>query len=425
MLGAAADAVAAALGGLDDWGPAGTRPGQYRSDIAADEAAVAILSDAGFGVLSEESGLHDAERPLLAVVDPLDGSTNAARGLPWFATSICVLDSDGPLAAVVVNQANGVRYDAIRAGGARRDGRPIPRRRPRRSVGRSCACPGIRRAISVGASTGRSAPPPSTSAPSPRGLSTPTSTASTARTVHGTTWAGTSSVSRRGRTSSTPSAMSSSCAPTAKGARPSRLHRAASSGTARRPRPGRPCRSRPAAAGPVGAPDAPATPRGSAAARPLAGAGSPTRPAGTAAEPVLRPGSLLFPMTADSPLELLMEVQQNDIELDQLLHRRANLPERTELKAVEARLASPGERAAQMRSERGALADRETSLESEIESLTLTHLPIENRLFHGDATAFRDQQAMAEEVKSLEHRRRGLEDRDLELMEEAETADPV
>jgi myo-inositol-1(or 4)-monophosphatase len=125
VLGAAADAVAAALGSLDDWGPAGTRPGQYRSDIAADEAAIGILSGAGFGVLSEESGLHDADRPLLAVLDPLDGSTNAARGLPWFATSICVLDSEGPLAALVVNQANGVRYDAIRGGGARRDGRPI------------------------------------------------------------------------------------------------------------------------------------------------------------------------------------------------------------------------------------------------------------------------------------------------------------
>jgi myo-inositol-1(or 4)-monophosphatase len=125
VLDAAVDAVTVALGRLDDWGPAGTRPGQYRSDIAADEAAVAVLSDAGLGVLSEESGLHDADRLLLAVVDPLDGSSNAARGLPWFATSICVLDAEGPLAALVVNQATRVRYDAIRAGGARRDGRPI------------------------------------------------------------------------------------------------------------------------------------------------------------------------------------------------------------------------------------------------------------------------------------------------------------
>jgi myo-inositol-1(or 4)-monophosphatase len=122
---AAAAAVRAALSALDDWGPAGTRPGQYRSDIVADEACLQILAAAGLGVLSEESGLHDGGRALVAVVDPVDGSTNAARGLPWFATSICVLDSRGPLAAVVVNQASGVRYDAYRGAGSRRDGLPI------------------------------------------------------------------------------------------------------------------------------------------------------------------------------------------------------------------------------------------------------------------------------------------------------------
>ena len=42
--------------GLDDWGLAGTRRGQYRSDLVADEAAVRVLTAAGLGVLSEESG---------------------------------------------------------------------------------------------------------------------------------------------------------------------------------------------------------------------------------------------------------------------------------------------------------------------------------------------------------------------------------
>lgn len=125
VLHAAAEAVAAVLGALDDWGPAGTRAGQYRSDLAADAAAVAVLHAAGLGVLSEESGLHDPDRALLAVVDPLDGSTNAARRIPWYATSICVLDADGPRASVVVNQASGIRYEAFRGGGARRDGVPI------------------------------------------------------------------------------------------------------------------------------------------------------------------------------------------------------------------------------------------------------------------------------------------------------------
>lgn len=125
VLHEAAAAVRGALDGLDDWGLAGTRPGQYRSDLAADEAALAVLDRAGLGVLSEESGVQWADRDLFCVVDPVDGSTNASRGIPWFATSLCVLDPDGPLAAVVVNQATGTRFEAVRGGGARRDGRPI------------------------------------------------------------------------------------------------------------------------------------------------------------------------------------------------------------------------------------------------------------------------------------------------------------
>lgn len=125
LLDEAAKAVAAALGALDDWGLAGTRPGQYRSDLAADEAAVAVLTDAGVGVLSEESGRHGADRPVTVVLDPLDGSTNASRGIPWYATSLCAVDGDGPLAALVVNLATGTRYEARRGEGATRDGRPI------------------------------------------------------------------------------------------------------------------------------------------------------------------------------------------------------------------------------------------------------------------------------------------------------------
>jgi fructose-1,6-bisphosphatase/inositol monophosphatase family enzyme len=118
-------AVARSLEGLQDWGLAGTRDGQYRSDLVADEAALGVIRRSGMGALSEESGVHDADRPIWVVLDPVDGSTNAARGLPWWATSACALDADGPVAAVVANQATGVRFEATRGGGARRDGQVI------------------------------------------------------------------------------------------------------------------------------------------------------------------------------------------------------------------------------------------------------------------------------------------------------------
>ena len=121
----AATAVASALRGLEDWGHSGRRPDQYKSDVVADAAALEVLDRAGFGAFSEESGLHHPERAIRVVIDPVDGSTNASRGLPWWATSLCALDRDGPLAAVVVNQASGVRFEAIRGGGARADGEPM------------------------------------------------------------------------------------------------------------------------------------------------------------------------------------------------------------------------------------------------------------------------------------------------------------
>ena len=126
MLGVLDDAVQAirqALDGLGDWGLAGTRPGQYHLDLAADGAALPILHGAGFAVLSEESGMTgESTSRFLAVIDPVDGSTNAHRKIPFYATSICVLDAEGPLVGLVVNLATGTRYAAVRGGGADRDG---------------------------------------------------------------------------------------------------------------------------------------------------------------------------------------------------------------------------------------------------------------------------------------------------------------
>lgn len=125
LLRGTADAIAATVGALDDRGPAGTRPGQYRTDLAADRVARDRLLAAGVGLLSEESGTHHPDRPVVVVVDPVDGSTNASRGLPWYATSLCAVDDDGPRAAVVLNLATGARFEAARGGGATLDGRTI------------------------------------------------------------------------------------------------------------------------------------------------------------------------------------------------------------------------------------------------------------------------------------------------------------
>ena len=175
LLVAAAGAVRVALDGLEDWGPAGTRPGQYRLDLAADDAALQVLRGGGLAVLSEESGLSPG-RPgsMLAVLDPVDGSTNAHLGLPFYATSICVVDQEGPRVGLVLNQATGNRYEAIRGQGARGAGLPIGGSGAS-SIGEAViGISGFPTGIRDGRSSGRWGLLPSSCARSPTGLSTGT-----------------------------------------------------------------------------------------------------------------------------------------------------------------------------------------------------------------------------------------------------------
>jgi myo-inositol-1(or 4)-monophosphatase len=128
VLDEAAGAVGAALADVADRGligAGGAHSGQHHTDVVADAAALPVLTGAGLGVLSEESGLTDGDRDVLVVLDPLDGSTNCRQGIPWFAASLCALDREGARASVVVNLATGTHHRAVRGQGAERDGRRI------------------------------------------------------------------------------------------------------------------------------------------------------------------------------------------------------------------------------------------------------------------------------------------------------------
>lgn len=114
------------LADLSDWGWSGGRSDQYQHDVVADELFVPQLLDAGLRVLTEESGIS-GEGEITVVIDPVDGSTNASQGLPWYATSLCAVDDRGPLVALVSNLASGQTYRAIRGEGAEVDsGELIP-----------------------------------------------------------------------------------------------------------------------------------------------------------------------------------------------------------------------------------------------------------------------------------------------------------
>lgn len=106
----------AALAAADRDAP-GTIPGQYAFDLDADDEVASRLKAIGCNVLSEESGWTDRGSTDTVVVDPVDGSTNASRGLGWWATSLCLIRDGEPVLALVRQQAAGVSILAIEGGG--------------------------------------------------------------------------------------------------------------------------------------------------------------------------------------------------------------------------------------------------------------------------------------------------------------------
>jgi myo-inositol-1(or 4)-monophosphatase len=105
-------------------GLSGQRESQYFLDVAADEVALRVLGGAGMRVVSEESGVTGSGE-LTVVVDPIDGSTNCDRGIPFYATSLAVMRGQELVAGLVMNQATGAVFEAQKGGGATRDGETI------------------------------------------------------------------------------------------------------------------------------------------------------------------------------------------------------------------------------------------------------------------------------------------------------------
>ncbi|MEI6744305.1 MAG: inositol monophosphatase family protein, partial [bacterium] len=125
---------------ITDWSFSGAVSGQYRADLSVNDAVLGAFSGFGCGVLSEESGAtgtvptspSELGEGLVIVVDPIDGSTNASRGIPWYATALCAVDQHGPRVAVVAQLcAPHVEYVAIRGKGAWRNGLALTARSER------------------------------------------------------------------------------------------------------------------------------------------------------------------------------------------------------------------------------------------------------------------------------------------------------
>jgi len=105
------------------------------ADLAAEKAIVAVLEEheVSFTLVSEESGVKEYGRNALecfVTCDPIDGTTNLVRGVPFYATSIAVSAEpflDKVYAGLVADLFHDVTYVAELGKGAFRDGlRVVP-----------------------------------------------------------------------------------------------------------------------------------------------------------------------------------------------------------------------------------------------------------------------------------------------------------
>lgn len=91
------------------------------ADHAAEEIILSRLSAEipNATIVAEESGESVGTGKLRLYVDPLDGTTNYAGGLPHFAVSIGAVDGDGLIAGVVCDPMREETFSATRGQGAR------------------------------------------------------------------------------------------------------------------------------------------------------------------------------------------------------------------------------------------------------------------------------------------------------------------
>lgn len=124
-----------------------------------------------------------------------------------------------------------------------------------------------------------------------------------------------------------------------------------------------------------------------------------------------------------SSLEDLLAVQALDTTLDQLRHRRTNLPERAELKDVESKRMALESELTTAVAARDEVAGRQANFEKDIAASEARIVEIDKRIYSGEVTASRDLEAMTKEIASIRTRVSTLEDHALEAMDEREPLD--
>jgi myo-inositol-1(or 4)-monophosphatase len=99
---------------------------KWAEDIVIEALERVHRGGASFSLVSEETGIRKfGEGRTTVLVDPIDGSNNAKNGVPFFSTSIALLEGDrlaDRALGYVVNLAVGDEFWSVRGGGAYKNG---------------------------------------------------------------------------------------------------------------------------------------------------------------------------------------------------------------------------------------------------------------------------------------------------------------
>jgi predicted nucleic acid-binding Zn-ribbon protein len=121
----------------------------------------------------------------------------------------------------------------------------------------------------------------------------------------------------------------------------------------------------------------------------------------------------------------LLDLQALDSALDRLAHRRRTLPELAEMQRLEALVAARHDDLVRAQTEASDLAREAAKFEEEIEQVRTRHHRNDQRMASGAITVAKQLQEMEHENATLARRQSELEDRELEVMEKAETVQAV
>jgi myo-inositol-1(or 4)-monophosphatase len=90
------------------------------ADLTAQREIIQVITERfpDHAILAEEGRGDVADGPVTWLVDPLDGTSNYAHGIPFACTSVAARDTDGLAAGAILDPFRGELFTAVRGGGA-------------------------------------------------------------------------------------------------------------------------------------------------------------------------------------------------------------------------------------------------------------------------------------------------------------------